>query len=103
MGTPEYLGKSIVSCIRSDRPDGLYTTVVVNRLGVALGLVYSSKESIVEAVKIGQGVYYSRSRKGLWSLQETLMRRKVSAPPKSYTKRLFENPQLLRQKLLEEA
>ncbi len=38
--TPEYLGKSIVSCIRSDRPDGLYTTVVVNRLGVALGLVY---------------------------------------------------------------
>ena len=77
--TPEYLGKSIVSCIRSDRPDGLYTTVVVNRLGVALGLVYvflfflratfmnitiffcsrrySSKESIVEAVKIGQGVY----------------------------------------------
>ena len=32
--TPEYLGKSIVSCIRSDRPDGLYTTVVVNRLGM---------------------------------------------------------------------
>ena len=31
------------------------------------------------------------------------MRRKVSAPPKSYTKRLFENPELLRQKLLEEA
>ena len=40
---------------------------------------------------------------GLGALQETLMKRKVSAPPKSYTKRLFENPQLLRQKLLEEA
>ena len=40
---------------------------------------------------------------GLGALQETLMRRKVSAPPKSYTKRLFENPELLRQKLLEEA
>ena len=40
---------------------------------------------------------------GLGALQETLMRRKESAPPKSYTKRLFENPTLLRQKLLEEA
>ena len=43
------------------------------------------------------------SQPGLGALQETLMRRKESAPPKSYTKRLFENPTLLRQKLLEEA
>lgn len=28
----------------SDRPDGLFATVVVDEQGIALGLVYSSKE-----------------------------------------------------------
>eukprot|EP00939_MAST-03C_sp_MAST-3C-sp1_P001053 g1053.t1 len=152
----ERLGRAIVACSRTDRPDGLFTTVVANRLGVALGLVYSSAESIVEAVKSGSGVYYSRSRKGLWkkgltsgatqtlhgvsldcdvdairftveqhgkppafchegttscwgdqtglgALEETLWQRRESAPAKSYTKRLFDDPKLLRHKLLEEA
>ena len=36
----------------------------------ALGLVFSSKESIIEATKTKRGVYYSRSR-GLWRKGES--------------------------------
>ena len=38
--------------------------------GVALGLVYSSAESIKESIKTRKGVYQSRSR-GLWRKGET--------------------------------
>jgi phosphoribosyl-ATP pyrophosphohydrolase / phosphoribosyl-AMP cyclohydrolase / histidinol dehydrogenase len=48
-----------------DRKTGLYPTAVVDERGVALGLVYSNKESIAEALKTGTGVYHSRKR-GLW-------------------------------------
>src|SRR2546423_695316 len=41
---------------KTDRPDGLYTTVVVDEHGVALGLVYSSTESIAETIRTGTGV-----------------------------------------------
>lgn len=44
--TPEQLGLCYASCLRSDRPDGLFTTVVCTRSNEALGLVYSSKVSI---------------------------------------------------------
>jgi hypothetical protein len=37
------LGLSFTACMRTDRTDGLYTTVVCTRSGEALGLVYSSK------------------------------------------------------------
>ena len=50
---------------KTDRPDGLYTTVVVDERGHALGLVYSSLESISESIRTGTGVYQSRER-GLW-------------------------------------
>lgn len=49
----------------ADRKTGLYTTSVVDERGVALGLVYSSKQSIMEALKTRTGVYQSRKR-GLW-------------------------------------
>ncbi|EXJ87161.1 histidinol dehydrogenase [Capronia epimyces CBS 606.96] len=48
-----------------DRKTGLYATTVVDERDVALGLVWSSKESIAEALKSGTGVYQSRKR-GLW-------------------------------------
>ncbi|KAK5951498.1 trifunctional histidinol dehydrogenase [Knufia fluminis] len=48
-----------------DRKTGLYTTTVVDERGIALGLVYSSKQSISEALRTGTGVYQSRKR-GLW-------------------------------------
>ncbi|KAF3934137.1 hypothetical protein ABW20_dc0100813 [Dactylellina cionopaga] len=58
-------GNIYASALKSDRSDGLFTTLVVDEQGVALGLVYSSKESIVESLKTGSGVYQSRKR-GLW-------------------------------------
>lgn len=145
---------AFVQCLRTDRPDGLFTTVVADEAGVALGLVYSSKESILAAVASGRGVYYSRSRGGLWkkgessgnaqkllqldmdcdsdalrftvtqtgagfchlntrtcwgrdgglrALEAMLASRHAHAPAGSYTKRLFDDPELLRNKLVEEA
>ncbi|KAF3913847.1 hypothetical protein ABW21_db0202773 [Orbilia brochopaga] len=64
---PELLpvGEIYSSALRSDRKDGLFTTLVVDEQGVALGLVYSSTESVAESLKTGTGVYQSRKR-GLW-------------------------------------
>ena len=157
--TAEQLGNSYAACLKTDRQDGLYSTVVCTRSGEALGLVYSSTASIVAALECGRGVYYSRSRNGLWRkgdtsghyqslhridvdcdgdalrytvtqrctadsaaafchletltcwgaprglrhLEETLRERRQSAPEGSYTKRLFEDGQLLQEKLVEEA
>jgi hypothetical protein len=41
--TPTSLGLSFAACMKTDRPDGLFTTVVCTRSDEALGLVYSSK------------------------------------------------------------
>jgi phosphoribosyl-ATP pyrophosphohydrolase len=59
------LADAIAAPLTSDRPDGLWPTVVADELGVALGLAYSNAESLREAVKTRRGVYHSRSR-GLW-------------------------------------
>ncbi|KAI4287951.1 MAG: hypothetical protein L6R35_002788 [Caloplaca aegaea] len=56
----------LTAALRTDRADGLYTTVVSDERGICLGLVYSNEESIRTALKNGSGVYYSRSRNGLW-------------------------------------
>jgi phosphoribosyl-ATP pyrophosphohydrolase/phosphoribosyl-AMP cyclohydrolase/histidinol dehydrogenase len=157
--TAAQLGLAYAACCRTDRPDGLFTTVVCSRQGQALGLVYSSAESIVAALENGRGVYYSRSRNGLWRkgdtsghyqvlhridvdcdadalrfvvtqkgephpafchlnslscwgaaslrglshLQETIRDRIAHAPEGSYTKKLLDSPDLLRNKLVEEA
>jgi phosphoribosyl-ATP pyrophosphohydrolase/phosphoribosyl-AMP cyclohydrolase/histidinol dehydrogenase len=147
------VAKLVMANATSDRPDGLYTTLVTDERGVALGLVYSSEESVAESLRTGRGVYQSRKR-GLWykgessgdiqelvsmsldcdsdclqfvvrqkgrgfchlatptcfgdysglsRLQKTLQSRKASAPEGSYTARLFNDSQLLRAKILEEA
>jgi phosphoribosyl-ATP pyrophosphohydrolase/phosphoribosyl-AMP cyclohydrolase/histidinol dehydrogenase len=147
------VAKLIMANATSDRPDGLFTTLVTDERGIALGLVYSSEESVAESLKTGRGVYQSRKR-GLWykgessgdiqelvsmsldcdsdclqfvvrqkgrgfchlatptcfgqyrglsKLQKTLQDRKASAPEGSYTARLFNDQQLLRAKILEEA
>lgn len=51
--------------ITSDRPDGLFPTVVTDERGIALGLVYSTIQSINQSLRTGRGVYHSRKR-GLW-------------------------------------
>lgn len=61
VSVPELIGK----LWNSDRPDKLLPTVVTDESGVALGLVYSSQESLAETLKTGTGVYQSRKR-GLW-------------------------------------
>lgn len=59
------LPRLLWSYLRSDRPDGLVPTVVCNEAGVALGLAYSSEESLAETLRTQTGVYQSRKR-GLW-------------------------------------
>lgn len=59
------LGKAFLASAKTDRDDGLYTTMVVDERNVALGLVYSSAQSVAESIRMGQGVYQSRAR-GLW-------------------------------------
>ncbi|KAG8734384.1 trifunctional histidinol dehydrogenase [Ceratobasidium sp. 423] len=149
------VGDAFVAPLTSDRPDGLFPTIVTafNLGGRSLGLVYSSKESITESICTGKGVYQSRKH-GLWrkgetsgavqevvslradcdsdslefsviqhgtgfchlgtstcfgelnglpALERTLQQRLQSAPQGSYTRRLFEDPKLLRAKIMEEA
>lgn len=59
------LADAFAAPLRSDRPDGLWPTVVCDELGTALGLAYSSAESLREAMRTRRGVYHSR-RRGLW-------------------------------------
>ncbi|KAG5361789.1 Histidine biosynthesis trifunctional protein [Yarrowia sp. C11] len=143
----------LLASLSTDRQDGLYTTLVSDVLNQSLGLVYSSAESIKEAIRTGTGVYQSR-RHGLWykgkesgntqklvrietdcdgdclkfiveqtgagfchfntescfsaaqgiaCLEKTLQQRLQNAPEGSYTKRLFDDADLLRAKIMEEA
>lgn len=59
------VSKILCSTWSSDRPDNLIPTVVTDENGIALGLVYSSEESVGEALRTQTGVYQSRKR-GLW-------------------------------------
>jgi phosphoribosyl-AMP cyclohydrolase / phosphoribosyl-ATP pyrophosphohydrolase len=59
------LARAFAACLSSDRPDGLWPTVVCDEGGRALGLVWSSIESLDAAIQTGRGAYQSRSR-GLW-------------------------------------
>ena len=60
-----HLADAIAAPLTSDRPDGLWPTVVTDEHGVALGLAYSDLESLRAAVDGRVGAYHSRSR-GLW-------------------------------------
>ncbi len=59
------LAEAFTAPLRSERPDGLWPTVVADDRGGALGLVWSSLESVRTAIDEGIGAYHSRSR-GLW-------------------------------------
>lgn len=59
------LSKVIATYWKSDRPDDLLPTVVTDESGVALGLAYTSEDSLLEALRTQAGVYQSRKR-GLW-------------------------------------
>ena len=148
-----HLADAIAAPLVSDRPDGLWPTVIADERGTALGLAYSSGASLRRAVESRCGVYHSRKR-GLWikgetsgatqqllridadcdrdtlrftvrqrdpgfchhetrtcwgnerglaALERILRARAASAPVGSYTRRLLDDPVLLRSKLIEEA
>ncbi len=148
-----HLADAIAAPLVSDRPDGLWPTVVTDERGTALGLAYSSGESLRQAIETRHGVYHSRTR-GVWTKGETsgaaqellrveadcdrdtlrfivrqrepgfchrqtrtcwgpdrglsvlgrrLRKRASEAPSSSYTRRLLDDPELLRAKLIEEA
>ncbi len=59
------LAEAFAAPLISDRADGLWPTVVVDTEGTALGLAYSSSESLKIAIETGSGVYHSRKR-GIW-------------------------------------
>jgi phosphoribosyl-ATP pyrophosphohydrolase len=59
------LADALAAPLRSDRPDGLWPTVVVDEAGRALGLAWSDAASLREAVRTRRGTYHSRTR-GLW-------------------------------------
>lgn len=60
------LAQGYCSSLKTDRPDGLWPTVVTDVDGTALGLTYSSLKSVREAINTRSGVYFSRSRNELW-------------------------------------
>lgn len=64
------LADAIAAPLTSDRPDNLWPTVVCDEQSRALGLAYSSSDSLRESVRRGIGVYHSRKR-GLWVKGET--------------------------------
>ncbi|MGH8914805.1 MAG: phosphoribosyl-ATP diphosphatase [Acidimicrobiia bacterium] len=64
------LGDALSAMLHSDRPDGLWPTVVVDEMGTAMGLVYSSSQSMGRALEERSGIYHSRSR-GVWVKGET--------------------------------
>ena len=145
----------IAGMINTDRPDGLWPTVVCDESGQALGLAYSSRRSLERTLSTGR-VFYESRRRGLWEKGatsgatqnlkrldldcdrdtlrfivaqanpgfchreqwtcwdqgrgiEAIQRRLLSlagdknADPDSYTRRLLDDENLLRSKLIEEA
>jgi phosphoribosyl-ATP pyrophosphohydrolase len=59
------LADAVGAPLVTDRPDGLFATVVCDERGTALGLAWSSRESLERAIDTRRGVYQSRTR-GLW-------------------------------------
>lgn len=64
------LADSLAACLTTDRPDGLWPTVVADEHGVALGLAYSNAQSLRASIAERRGVFCSRTR-GLWRKGDT--------------------------------
>ena len=64
------LAEAFTAPLKCEREDGLWPTVVADDRGGALGLVWSSLDSVRAAIAEGRGIYQSRSR-GLWRKGES--------------------------------
>ena len=63
--------ESVIAPLVKRIPEGPWATVICNEHGVALGLAWSTLESIQLAFKEQRGIYYSRSRKKIWRKGES--------------------------------
>jgi phosphoribosyl-ATP pyrophosphohydrolase len=61
------LGEAVAAALERGIEDRLWPTVVSDEHGVALGLVWSTRESLRAAVEQRRGIYWSRSRDELWT------------------------------------
>jgi len=60
------LGDAVAAVLDRAIDDRLWPTVVVDEHGQALGLVWSTRESLAAAVEQQRGIYWSRSREEIW-------------------------------------
>lgn len=65
------LGASLTAVLGPAVDGRLWPTVICDELGDALGLAWSSRESLETALRERRGVYWSRSRQALWRKGET--------------------------------
>lgn len=68
---PHQLADFLIAALQSDRPDGLWPTLIVDPLQTALGLAWSNAESLRAAVATRRATYWSRSRDELWEKGKT--------------------------------
>jgi len=65
------LGDAVAAPLAKPLAGDVWPTVVCDDAGRALGLVWSTKESLARAVAERRGIYWSRSRGALWVKGET--------------------------------
>jgi phosphoribosyl-ATP pyrophosphohydrolase/phosphoribosyl-AMP cyclohydrolase len=75
VGMALYQGKlhpadCVVESVKFDEK-GLVPTIVQDLTGQVLMLAYSNKESLNRALREGKGIYFSRSRQGIWEKRAT--------------------------------
>ncbi len=65
------LGEAVAAPLTKPLAGDVWPTVVCDESGRALGLVWSTRESLARAVHERRGIYWSRSRQTLWVKGET--------------------------------
>jgi phosphoribosyl-ATP pyrophosphohydrolase len=65
------LGDAVAAPLARPLPGDVWPTVVCDPSGHALGLVWSTRQSVARAVNERRGIYWSRSRQALWLKGET--------------------------------
>jgi phosphoribosyl-ATP pyrophosphohydrolase/phosphoribosyl-AMP cyclohydrolase len=65
------LGEAVAAPLAKPLDGDVWPTVVCDEWGHALGLVWSTRESLARAIAERRGVYWSRSRQAVWVKGET--------------------------------
>lgn len=65
------LGDAVTAPLTKPLAGDVWPTVVCDESGRALGLVWSTRESLARAVQERRGIYWSRSRQAVWVKGET--------------------------------